>query len=63
MWNNNEMNPKHGTKNRGDAMKGTEIKSTIVDCTSQINLIKMQQMQFLLKRGNILYIFVEEKKK
>lgn len=62
MWNNNEMNPKQktGKQRRGherDRMKFSK-RQTAQD---QVNLIKTQNMQFLLKVRNIIDRFFKSK--
>lgn len=62
MWNNNEMNPKQKTGKQRNCHEKDRIKiskkQTVQD---QINLIKTQQMQFLLKVRNTMYRFFRSK--
>lgn len=62
MWNNNEMNPKQGIGEHRRCYERDRIKiSKRKTAQDQINLIKTQQMQFLLKRENTMYRFVKAK--
>lgn len=62
MWNNNEMNPKQKTGKQRRCHERDRIKiskrQTVQD---QINLIKTQHMQFLLKVRNIMDLCFKSK--
>lgn len=63
MQTNNEMYPKQGTGKQKKCCERNRIKiSKKQTAQNQINLIKMQQMPFLLKMRNIMYRFLKEKK-